>query len=150
MPCIYGMVTTRKFTARIKSYHTASAAGRALGSLPKKPKRKWTGWIGGVHFWQWRRVILPDGRVGCVYGCVRGQVIVRVEDAIAIVGFIDRIHDASDLRVYKHPAAVKLGQAKRGVRECRSNLKAVTSWLNGCAPPRPGSRPRGRPARPGG
>src|SRR5689334_11445911 len=41
----------------------------------------------------------------------------------------------------------KLGQLKRGVKEQKSEMKAVTSRLNGSKPPRPGSRPRGRPRK---
>lgn len=122
-------------------------AGAILGSLPKKPKRTWTGWIKGEHFWRWRKVVLPDGRVGSVYGSVRSRVIVRVEEPFAVEGFTDRVYDAAALRVYKLPAAVILGRAKRGVKERPSALKAATSRLNGCAPVRLGSRPRGRPLK---
>lgn len=118
-----------------------------LGSLAKKPKRKWTGWIKGVHYWRGRKVILADGTVGSVYGCVRSKVIVRVEDPLSILGFVDRVYDAKDLDVYRHPAAIELGKGKRGIRERRSVIKALTSRLNGCLPPKPRSRPRGRPPK---
>jgi hypothetical protein len=124
-----------------------SLAGFILGLLPKKPKRNWTGWIRGLHFWRGRKVILPDGGVGPVYGCVRSKVIVRVEEPLSILGFVDRVYDANDLRVFKVPAAVELGKGKRGIRERPSAIKRESSPINGHAPSRPGSRPRGRPRR---
>jgi hypothetical protein len=124
-----------------------SIAACVMGSLSKKPMRTWTGWIGEEHYWRGRKVILPGGIVGCVYGCVRSKAIVRVEAPLSILGFVDRVYDADDLIVYRNPAAVELGKGKRGVRERPSAIKAETSRLNGYAPPRPGSRPRGRPRK---
>ncbi len=124
-----------------------SLAAFVLGSLPKRQPKKWTGWLRDVHLWRGRKVVLPNGRVGGVYGSVRGQVIVRVEDPLSILGFVDRVYDADDLAVYKLPAAVELGRGKRGVKEQPSTLKAASSRVNGYAPARPGSPPRGRPRK---
>ena len=44
--------------------------------------------------------------------------------------------------------ARELGRMKLGVKENKSERKAITSRLNGNCPPRPGSRPRGRPKKP--
>lgn len=124
-----------------------SIAAYVLGSLPKRPKRTWTGWIQGVHYWRGRKVIVPDGTVGSVYGCVRSRVIVRVENPHSILGFVDRVYAANDLDVYRHPAAIELGKGKRGVREKKSERKAAAARINGNAPVRPESRPRGRPKK---
>lgn len=125
-----------------------SAAASALRSLPRKPVRMWTGWINGEHCWRGRLVILPDGNLGKVYGALRQKVIVRIDDSVSADGFVDRVFDAQQLRIFKNPAAVELGWAKTGVTERKSELKARTSRANGAAPVRPGSRPRGRPPLP--
>lgn len=131
----------------LKTKKTRSIAGFVLGSLPKKPKRVWTGWIQGVHYWRGRRVILPDGSVGSVYGAVRNQVIVRLEDPLSILGFADRVYSVDELRVFKIPAAMELGKGKRGIQESKSERKAAAARINGCAPVRLGNRPRGRPRK---
>jgi hypothetical protein len=127
---------------------TRSMAAFILGCMPKRRRpRRWTGWIGDQHVWRWRKVIVPDGRVGHIYGCLRALCIVRLDAPFSIEGFKDQIFRVSELRLYKHPAAVTLGQAKRGARERKSERKAAAARKNGCLPPRPGSRPRGRPRR---
>ena len=149
---IYGMDDLNHVIANLQKRQVSrdrSMAAFILGSLPKKPAKRWTGWLGSDHLWRGRRVILPDGRVGYVVGAVRGEVIVRVDAAFSIQGFTDAIYPAEDLRMFKMPAAVELGRGKRGVRERPSALKAMTSRLNGSMPPRPGSRRRGRPWRGG-
>jgi hypothetical protein len=143
-------MTTDKVRAMLAEGATRkrrSVAACALGLLPKKPKRVWTGWVRGQHYWRGRKVILPGGTVGSVYGCVRSKVIVRSDDPFSITGFVDRVYDADDLVVYKVPAAIVLGKGKRGVKERPSAIKARTSRINGCFPPRSQSRPRGRPRK---
>lgn len=124
-----------------------STAATVLGSLPKKQRKKWSGWIGQDHFWRGRRVVLPDGHVAEVYGVVRQQVIARWHDPHSVDPVKVAVFNAGDVQAFKVPAAVALGRYKRGVRERRSALKAETSPINGCAPPKAGSRPRGRPRK---
>lgn len=124
-----------------------STAATVLGSMPKKQRKKWTGWIGHDHFWRGRRVVLPNGRVGEIYGVVRQQAVVRWHDPHALNPMQAAIFDTHDLRVYRLPAAIALGRCKRGVRERASAIKALTSRLNGNLPPRPSSRRRGRPRK---
>lgn len=124
-----------------------SKAASVLGSLAKRQPKKWTGWIGQDHFWRGRRVVLPDGRVGEIYGIVRQQAAVRWHDPYALNPIQAALFDTRDLRVYRLPAAVALGHCKSGVRERPSAVKAETSRLNAYSPPRPGSRPRGRPRK---
>lgn len=50
------------------------------------------------------------------------------------------------MRTVAHEARF-LGRLKRGVKEIKSERKAASSRRNGGLPPRPGSRPRGRPAK---
>ena len=68
----------------------------------------------------------------------------RVEAPHSILGYGDGVCGADDLNIYRLPAAIELGKSKRGVRERPSARKGIASRINGCAPPRPGSRPRGR------
>lgn len=124
-----------------------STAASVLGSLAKMQPKKWTGWIGQDHFWRGRRVVLPDGRVGEIYGIVRQQAAVRWHDPNALNPMQAAIFNTRDLRVYRLPAAIALGSGKRGIRERPSALKAAASRINGCAPARAGSRPRGRPPK---
>jgi hypothetical protein len=131
----------------IRDQRERGTAGFVLGSLPKKQARKWTGWIGQDRFWRGRCVVLPDGRVAEVYGVVRQQVIARWHDPYSVDPIKVAVFKAGDLQVFKLPAAAALGRCKKGVREGLSAQKAETSRINGCAPPRPGSRPRGRPRK---
>lgn len=130
---------------RIRVQRERSTAASVLGSLLKKQKRKWTGWIGDKHFWRGRRVVLPGGQVAEVYGIVRGRLIAKWNDPHSLDPNKAAVFNAHDIQVFRLPAAVALGRCKRGVQERPSALKADTSRINGYAPPRPGSRPRGRP-----
>lgn len=49
------------------------------------------------------------------------------------------------VRLVKCAAARMLGRLRRGVQERKSEPKAAAVRINGLMPPRPGSRPRGRP-----
>lgn len=131
----------------IQDQRRRSTAGFVLGSLPKKQAKTWTGWIGQDHFWRGRRVVLPGGQVAKVYGVVRQQVIARWHDPYSVDPVKAAVFNAGEVEVFKLPAAVALGRCKSGVQEQRSALKAAASRINGCAPPRPGSRPRGRPPK---
>ena len=107
--------------------------------------KKLSGFLGHrERAWRGRKVVLADGRVAEVYGAVRGWV--------ALVPRLDTLRHpselivrADELRLWKNPAAVLLGRAKAGVRERKSLRKTDAARLNGSRPPRPGSRPRGRP-----
>jgi hypothetical protein len=121
-----------------------AAAASQMAKLPRKRPRTWTGWIGGSHCWRGRKVILPDGRVEEVYAAHRGLVGLAIPQS---GNFHPRelLFRADQLRLWSHPAAVALGQAKHGVKERPSLKKAEAARRNGCCPPRSGSRPRGRP-----
>lgn len=138
----------QRLMRQFRTANERSTAGFILGSLPKKQRHRWTGWLNGHHLWRGRRVVLPDGRAVEVYCAVRGQVIVRWHDPYSVNPIRDAIFSSGDLTILKLPAAVALGRAKRGVRERPSVIKAITSRLNGRMPPRPGRQPRGRPRKP--
>jgi hypothetical protein len=123
------------------------AAALELASLPRRQKRSWTGWIGGIHVWRGRKLVLPDGRVRTIYAAIRGCVALTPEPGER---FDPRelLFSASRVLVWKRPAAQVLGRAKRGVRERKSAAKAMTARRNGCYPVKPGSKPRGRPKLP--
>jgi hypothetical protein len=130
-----------------------SAAGSVLATLrrgyrknrQRRKIKKLTGYLGhGQRAWRGRRVILPDGRQAEIYAAVRGLVGL-VPDPTVEFRASRLLFKANQLRLWKHPGAVLLGQAKAGVTEKKSLRKAYAARLNGSRPPRPGSRPRGRP-----
>ena len=106
----------------------------------------WCGWLGDYHLRKGDKVVLPDGRIGIVYGAARGKIIVWKE-RIDPGEWPADVYDARVIRRFKNPAAVALGGCKRGVKERPSEIKASTARLNGRFPVRLGSRPRGRPKR---
>ena len=118
----------------------------AAAALRKSPPRTgaWCGWLGGYHLRKGDKVILPDGRLGIVYGAARGKIIIWKE-RIDPGDWPADVYDARLIRRFKNPAAVILGGRKRGVKECPSEIKASTARRNGRFPVRPGNRPRGRP-----
>jgi hypothetical protein len=120
----------------------------AAAALRKSPPRTgaWCGWLGDYHLRKGDKVILPDGRVGIVYGAARGKIIVWKEN-IRPGDWPADVYDAASIRRFKNPAAATLGRCKRGVNEHASEIKASTARKNGRSPVRPGNRPRGRPKR---
>lgn len=117
-------------------------------ALRKTPPRTgaWCGWLRDYHLRKGDKVILPDGRVGVVYGAARGKIIVW-KDRVDPGCWPADVYAASVIRRFKNPAAVVLGGSKRGVKERPSEIKASTARQNGRRPVRAGSRPRGRPKR---
>lgn len=147
LPHIDGARQSNDLIRRAAMADLAFTAAMTLGALPKRQRRRWTGWIGDEHFWRGRRVILPNGIVAEVYGVLRGQVLVTWPDAHWIEGIRRDVVPVDQLTVYKHPAAVVLGRLKRGCKESFSECKQITCRANGSRPVRPGHRPRGRPRR---
>lgn len=70
--------------SRFQEGRERSTAASVLGSLPKKQRKIWSGWIGQDRCWRGRRVIIPGGKVGRVYGAVRNQVAVQWDDPFAL------------------------------------------------------------------
>lgn len=126
----------------------ASAAARALATVPRRKSRKWTGWLHGEHCWRGRPVVLPTGEVAPIILCNRGRVLLQNVRNLPLLEWLAwgaiREHQVT---LWKNPAAVALGQAKRGVTEAPSEAKAASCRANGHHPARPGHRPRGRPRR---
>lgn len=123
----------------------AMMAAMTLGALPKRQRRRWTGWIGDEHFWRGRKVVLPTGQVAEVYGILRGQAAVRWPDPHWIEGVRHDVVSVDQLTVYRNPAAVVMGKLKAGCVEQPSERKRAACRRNGAQPVRPGHRPRGRP-----
>ncbi len=124
-----------------------SSAGAALGRIPRKQKRQWTGWLRDHHLKKGDLVITPSGEVRPVYGAFRNQIIVW-KSAVPLHGGLPAdVFSAAVLQRYKHPTAVLLGAAKRGLKEVKSAAKRESCRRNAKMPPRPGSRPRGRPRK---
>jgi len=118
-----------------------------LGRLPKRQRRRWSGWVGDTHFWRGRRAILPNGIVVDVYGVLRGQAAVSWADPLWVGGVRRDVVPVDQLTVYKNPAARLMGMLKRGCREKSSPRKLATCRANGRCPVREGNRPRGRPTK---
>lgn len=124
-------------------------AARSLARLPRRVRRKRSGYIRGERVWRNREIELPDGRRAFVYGALRG----KVGWSLHPIGVpVDGDHLGNwgvsrqeAVRLVKNPHAQLLGRRKAGVRERPSAAKAAAARINGRMPPRPGSRPRGRP-----
>lgn len=131
----------------------ASQAGQVLairrrlaGRRHGRDTRRWSGFIfGRKRAWVGQPVVLPDGSVGWIKKVEGGYACIRTAKADRQDGAIHDYMAVTRLRRYKLPEAVLLGQMKRGVKEVPSAVKAASSRSNGKLPPRPGSRPRGRP-----
>jgi hypothetical protein len=111
----------------------------------RRRQRVYTGRVGRRRAWRGMKVILPDGHIGELLLARRGAALVRWRDEFSISP--DKMGGCrtDELRPFKLPSAVLLGSRKKGVVEKPSERKAMAVRLNGSCPPRPGSRPRGRP-----
>ena len=119
---------------------------RRLAGRRHGPGTRWTGFVfGRKRAWVGQPVVLPDDSVGWIKQVQGGYACVKTSKVDPEDGPIHDYMAVTRLRRYKLPEAVLLGQMKRGVKEVPSALKAMTSRANGKLPPRPGSRPRGRP-----
>jgi len=126
-----------------------SLAASQLAMLGHEAKtrqpRVYTGRVFARRAWRGMQVVLPNGRVGALYRALRGLAVVAWREDFALRPDQYVAIDVGDLHRFKFPAAAILGSGKRGVRERPSKRKADAARINGSAPPRPGSRPRGRP-----
>lgn len=129
-----------------------AAAARRLALLPRRTKRRWTGWIGRTHCYRDQRVILPNGEVGFIYGVLRGKAIVTLDRGKLLGGYFGgggpmrwTAFPAEKVTLSRNESACILGGLKKGKTERPSARKTAAARLNGCAPPRPGNRARGRP-----
>jgi hypothetical protein len=125
-------------------------AARSLARLPRCPKLR-CGWVAGKPGYRGMPVLL-FGRTVFVFGCRRRKLIYTVErdgcvgDPLS-AGVTWGVVDVAHVQVPKNEDAVILGRSKAGAREKRSERKIRAAQVNGCAPVRPGRRPRGRPRR---
>ena len=127
-------------------------AARSLASLPRRPRRQWSGMIGRIRCYRNMPIRLPDGRDVYALGAKRGLVVFtrQADGPIGSVEGVGRDWGAirADLTVViKNPMAQILGSRKRGVRERKSAAKAAAARVNGSIPCAPGKR-RGRPRKP--
>jgi hypothetical protein len=136
--------------------HQVSAAARALASLPRRPRRHWSGWLDPKNpdsrIWRGRRIVLPNFEVCYAYGCTRNKVVWSRHDQGLQGGFCGEpfewgVLPASAVRPWKNPHAVALGRQKRGIHEKPSLAKQNAARANGRRPTRPGRRRGRRPAR---
>ena len=129
-----------------------SLAGEKLQQMRIEAKQRrarlYTGYLGRRRAWFGQPVVLPGNVLGKIMSVYRGFAAVSWHDDFSVQGNRVTSFETAAIQPYKHPAAVALGACKRGLKERPSAKKARTAWLNGHAPPRPGSRPRGRPSCP--
>lgn len=121
-----------------------SRAASALASLPRT-RRPLSGWIQGRRLRRLTPVITPSWGVMPAYFVRRNKVYVLLPDEPRFAGRIFERFDATEVRLYRSPHAQLLGRLKKGCKEAPSAAKKQSSPVNGCKPPRPGSRARGRP-----
>lgn len=118
-----------------------------MGRIPRKQKREWTGWLGDHHLKKGDLLITPSGEIRPVYGAYRNRIILWKLAVPLNGGLPADVFPAAVLQRFKNPDAVRLGTAKRGRKEIPSVAKREACRCNGSMPPRPGSRPRGRPKK---
>jgi hypothetical protein len=130
---------------------TAEAIREAARSLGRRrgTRKRWSGFVNGERVWRGREIELPDGRRVYAFGALRGMVIWSL-DPSCLPGGVDQplgwgAIPQEKVRLVPCAAAQLLGSRKGGVRERPSPAKAAAVRINGRMPPRPGSRPRGRP-----
>lgn len=112
-----------------------------------RPPRVYTGRVFGKRAWRGMKVLLPNGLIGQLYRAVRQVATVTWRDELSLRPDQQGVLNIAELRKFRHPAARLIGSLKRGVRERPSPRKVRAARTNGSAPPRPGSRRRGRPGR---
>jgi len=126
-------------------------AARALARRPKRVRKKWSGFLHGRRTWRGQEIELPDGTPAFLYGALRGEAVWSFHRDRLLGGqgepFRWGVLHGDLIRLRVDPHAQVLGAMKRGVRERRSEAKAAAVRINGRKPPRPGSRPRGRPKK---
>jgi hypothetical protein len=127
------------------SFAAAQLAKLRRDAKTRRRQRAYTGVIDGKRGWRRMKVILADGHIGELVMARRGAALVTWRDEFAVKPDKIGACGTDELRRYRLPAAVLLGGCKRGVKERSSTRKAKAARINGCVPPRPGSRPRGRP-----
>jgi hypothetical protein len=147
--------TANRVHHRIKELmrpHVISASARALAFLPRRPRRRWTGWLSeDCRGYRDMSVLLPSGQTAYLFGAVRRRAVVTLDAGRLLGGWGDgpfrwALLPAAEVRPLKNPHAVVLGQAKRGIRERSSEAKLKSCRRNGRRPCRFGRR-RGRPRR---
>lgn len=132
----------------------ASSAASALAKLPRQ-KKKFSGWIGKVRSYRGMPIKLPNGEQVFAMGARRGRVVWsrvpgELAGGLAGAGTGWGVLPASRVKAVKNFSAACLGSLKAGRKERPSEAKRLACRANGCRPPRPGSRPRGRPRRTSG
>ena len=126
-------------------YLAASQLRKLRQGAKNRAPRVYTGRVGRRRAWRGMPVILPEGQIGSLILALRGLAVVSWVDPFSVTANRIGCFHVADLTQFRTPAAVLLGSRKKGVKEKPSVKKSRAARTNGCAPPRPGSRPRGRP-----
>lgn len=120
-----------------------SAAAGVLAVRERPGGNKWAGYFRGKRVRHKTPFRLRNGTTRYVFAIRGGKIYFA---APAGSGRMFDEFDIIDLSRMKNPCAVTLGRSKRGVKECPSELKKLTSRANGRKPCHAG-RKRGRPAK---
>ncbi|MGO8930725.1 MAG: hypothetical protein ACLQU3_28030 [Limisphaerales bacterium] len=120
-------------------------AAVALAKLPRGVKRKLSGFAGTTRLWRGRPIMVAGSMPAYAFGARRQKVVFYLDADYRMEPGRWGVLRANLVEIIRNPAAVLLGQSKRGVRERHSALKAATARRNGAMPARRG--PRGRPPR---
>lgn len=123
-------------------------AARLLARMPRRKQP--TGRLNGQPAWRGKAIRLRDGREVYLWGCRSHRVVWSRNPDMLLLDLANPnvgwgVVPEREVTVVKNRASATLGRLKRGVREQKSERKARAARINGSAPPRPGSRPRGRP-----
>src|SRR5437016_3392949 len=93
--------------------------------------RTWTGVLAGRRAYRGQAVVLPDKSIGQIFGIQRGWAAIWKPSPF-IVGerehFVVRVEQ---IKPYRLPSAVRLGQCKSGRKEKLSQCNQITCRLNG-------------------
>jgi len=128
-----------------------SGSASALARLPRKPKRRWTGFIGHQRTYRDQSAFLPTGEPAFIYGVLRGQAIVTLDRGRLLGGYFGGgglmrwgVVPANQVKLVLNESARILGLRKRGVKERLSTTKRASCRRNGRMPARRGRRGRPR------
>lgn len=131
-----------------------SQAARALAKLPRRPRRKWTGWLEpGLRGYRDMPILLPCGKPAYLFGALRGRAVVTLDRGQLLGDWPDEplrwaLVPASTIRPLLNPAAQMLGKLKTGRTERHSVLKTAAARRNGLMPCREGRRRGRKPKQP--
>lgn len=120
-------------------------AAATLRRMRLRKRGRSAGVVHGKRIRLGTQVVLSDGSRAEILDAVRGNILVQVDDPQAVTGYQRLLVKEHEISIVKSGAATALGALKKDCHEIKSPKKLVSCRQNALRPPRPGSRPRGRP-----